>query len=368
MARRRADEGGTFLFTGFPGFIGARLIPRLLELDPAASFRCLVQEKFAEAAQASIAEIEAAHKHAKGRLTIVRGDITQERLGLAASAAKALQQELTGAFHLAAVYDLAVKRDVGLRINVLGTKNVLDFLAGARSFARLHYVSTAYVSGSAVGIYRERDLDVGQSFKNYYEETKFLAEVEVVKSGVPQVTYRPGIVVGDSRTGETAKFDGPYFVLSAMERIPSPGLFVRIGGGRNPVNLVPVDFVVEALAQLACSEAPPGRTYHLTDPEPLAAIEIADLFARALGKSYLYAPMPLAAARLLFAPGPLQRFFGMPVQTVDYFDHPCRYDCSQASADLAARGISCPRLPDYVQRLVAFYREKKGTVRREAMI
>jgi thioester reductase-like protein len=368
MSRKQAADGGTLLFTGFPGFIGARLIPRLLELNPGASFRCLVQEKFAEAARAAVHEIEAAHKHAKGRLDVVLGDITEPRLGLSASAARALQKELTGAFHLAAVYDLAVKRDVGMRINVRGTKHVLEFLGDARGFRRLHYVSTAYVSGTAVGTFRESDLDVGQSFKNYYEETKFLAEVEVAKSGVPQVTYRPGIVVGDSRTGETAKFDGPYFVLSAMERIPSPGIFVRIGAGRNTVSLVPVDFVVEALAQLASADLPAGRTYHLTDPEPLAAIEIADLFAKALGKSYLYAPLPLAVAKLVFSPGPLQRFFGMPVQTLDYFDHPCRYDSAHASADLSARGVSCPRLPDYVQKLVAFYRAKRGAVRRDAMI
>ena len=88
------------------------------------------------------------------------GDITRERLGMSAAAARALHKELTGAFHLAAVYDLAVKRDLAMRINVQGTKNVLEFLADARGFERLHYVSTAYVSGTAVGIYRETDLDV----------------------------------------------------------------------------------------------------------------------------------------------------------------------------------------------------------------
>jgi thioester reductase-like protein len=368
MSKKHLAEGGSFLFTGFPGFIGARLIPRLLELRPGSQFRCLVQEKFEAAARKAIAEIEAAHKGARGRLTLVLGDITRERLGLSAAAARTLHKELTGAFHLAAVYDLAVKRDVGMRINVLGTKNVLAFLAEARGFERLHYVSTAYVSGTAVGIYRETDLDVGQAFKNHYEETKFLAEVEVVRSGVPQVTYRPGIVVGDSTTGETAKFDGPYFVLSAMERIPSPGVFVRIGAGENPVSLVPVDFVVEALAQLASADVPAGRTYHLTDPDPLTALGIAELFAKALGKSYVFAPVPLALAKLLFAPGLVQRFFGMPVETLDYFDHPCRYDASQATADLAALGVSCPSFSEYAQRLVAFYRDKRGAVRREAMI
>lgn len=370
MSPKRAapHHDGVFLFTGFPGFIGARLLPRLLALRPGSVFRLLVQPKFEAAARASVAEIEGKHPSGRGRLTLVPGDITEDRLGMPAAAARALHKELTGAYHLAAVYDLAVRREVGMKINVRGTRRVLDFLAECRSFERLHYVSTAYVSGTAVGVYRETDLDVGQSFKNFYEETKFLAEKLVVESGVPQVTYRPGIVVGDSRTGETAKFDGPYFVLAAMERMPSPGVFLKIGSGRNTVNLVPVDFVVEALAQLSSAEAPAGRCYHLTDPEPLAVIEIADLFARALGKSFVYTPLPLLAARMLFRPSPVQRFFGMPMQSLDYFDHPCRYDASQATADLATHGVACPRFADYVQRLVAFYLEKKGRVRREAMI
>lgn len=233
---------------------------------------------------------------------------------------------------------------------------------------RLDYVSTAYVSGSATGTFREGDLAVGQSFKNHYEETKYLAEVEVVRSGLPRTIYRPGIVVGDSRTGETAKFDGPYYLLTAFERLPSPGLFLRIGAGRNTVNLVPVDFVIEALARLSASPASLGKTYHLTDPHPLPALQIARLLARGMGKRFVFAPLPLGVAKALLAPAPVQRLFGLPVQALDYFDHPCSYDASQATRDLQAMGIACPRLPDYVDRLIAFYQAKRAEVRRGAMI
>jgi thioester reductase-like protein len=362
------QASGVFLFTGFPGFLGARLLPRLLELLPGSAFRLLVQPKFESAAREAVAELEARHARARGRLSLLFGDITEERLGLSASAVRSLQKELSGAYHLAAVYDLAVAHEVGMKVNVAGTRHVLDVLAGCTAFRRLHYVSTAYVSGTAVGVYRESDLDVGQSFRNFYEETKFLAEALVVESGVPSVTYRPAIVVGDSSTGETAKFDGPYFVLTAMERMPSPGVFMKIGSGRNPVNLVPVDFVVEALARLSAAEAPAGQRYHLTDPEPLPAIEIAELFARAVGKSFIYPRVPLLAAQLFFRPAVVQRYFGMPVQALDYFDHPCRYDATRATAALAAQGISCPRFGDYAPRLVAFYLQQKGRVRRGAMI
>lgn len=366
MARKQAPAHEIALFTGFPGFIGARLLPRLLELSPGSTFKCLVQEKFLGMAKRQIEEIEATHAHTRGRIGIVLGDITQERLGIDPAEAKVLQRQLTTAYHLAAVYDLAVKRDLGMKINVEGTRHVLEFLAEARAFERLHYVSTAYVSGTAVGLYRETDLDVGQSFKNYYEETKFLAEVEVAKVGLPFTVYRPGIVVGDSHTGETAKFDGPYFALRAMSRLPSPGMFLRVGSGHNTINLVPVDFVVEALAQLAQVDSE-GKTYHLTNPNPPTVFEVEELFARALGKSFVYVPVPLALAKLFFAPGPVQKVFGMPAQAVDYFDHPVTYDASLATRDLQKAGVRCPRFQNFAQRLVAFYLEKQGSVRREAM-
>jgi thioester reductase-like protein len=357
-----------FLFTGFPGFIGVRLLPRLLELHPGTRAVCLVQPRFQAAAHDAIAGLEHSHPHTRGRLQTVAGDITEPGLGLAAAESRRLQGTLVAAYHLAAVYDLAVSRELGVRVNVEGTRNVLAFLSEARRLERLHYVSTAYVSGTHRGLFRETDLEVGQSFKNFYEETKYLAEVEVVRSALPATVYRPAIVVGDSRTGETAKFDGPYFTLTAMERTPSPGVFLKIGAGGNPANLVPVDFVVEALARLSATAGSRGLTYHLTDPQPPSVLEVARLFARELGKSFVYVPVPLALAKAALSPSLVQRALGMPVQTLDYFDNPCRYDTSQAGRDLAAVGVVCPRLEDYVSRLVAFYREHRGKVRRAAMV
>jgi thioester reductase-like protein len=362
------DRRPAVLFTGFPGFIGARLLPRILELQPAVRVVCLVQPRFLGLAREQLEALEREHPGARGRIEHALGDITEPGLGLETGASEALREEMVGCHHLAAVYDLSVSRELGRRVNVEGTRNLLDFLSRARRFERLDYVSTAYVSGTATGVFRETDLDVGQSFKNHYEETKYLAELEVVRSGLPRVVYRPGIVVGDSRTGETAKFDGPYFLMTAFERLPSPGLFLRIGEGRNPVNLVPVDFVIEALARLSASPKSLGKTYHLTDPQPLAALEIARLLARGMGKRFAFVPLPLPAAKLLLSPRLVQRALGVPVQTLEYFDHPCRYDSSVATRELSELGVACPRLPDYVPRLVAFYQARRDQVRREAMV
>jgi thioester reductase-like protein len=358
----------TILFTGFPGFIGVRLLPRILERQPEARLECLVQEKFLGAARSAVVALAEEHPRARGRIGLVAGDITVQGLGIDAKRARELRRSLRQAWHLAAVYDLAVARDVGRRINVEGTKNVLEFVGQARHFERLQYVSTAYVSGAARGTFRETDLDVGQGFKNNYEETKFQAEVEVVRSKVPRTIYRPGIVVGDSRTGETAKFDGPYFVLRTMERMPSPGVFFRIGLGFGTVNIVPVDFVVESMAALSAAPGSLGKTYHLCDPQPHSPGELAEMFAEAIGKRFAYVPVPMAVAKAFFAPKPVQRFFGMPRETLDYFDDPVRHDTTQATHDLGEVGLECPRLADYIPRLVAFYRAHRGTVRRGAMI
>jgi len=354
------------LLTGFPGFIAERLLPLLLR-QPGVEAGCLVQEKFLPTAETAVKALEERSPGTQGRVRLMVGDITLEGLGLKADDASAARAGVRECYHLAAVYDLAISRETGHRINVVGTRNVLDFLRQVPGFHRLHYVSTAYVSGWATGVFRETDLDVGQSFKNHYEETKFEAEVEVVRSGVEATVYRPGIVVGDSRSGETAKFDGPYFALAAMERVPSPGLFMRVGSGRRPINLVPVDFVIESLAALSLDDQGAGKTYHLTDPEPLSVLEVERLLAREFGKSFAYLPVPTRLAKALFAPRFVQDFFGMPRQTLDYFDHDCRYDTTEARAALARAGLGCPRFPEYAKALVAFYQARRGAVRRGAM-
>ena len=365
---QKDEQVPTVLFTGFPGFIGMRLLPRILELHPGWRVECLVQEKFLDVARAAVATLEESHPKIRGRLGLVTGDITVPGLGIEPKCARELRQSVVEAWHLAAVYDLAVARDVGRRVNVEGTKNVLEFVGRAKRFERLQYVSTAYVSGTARGTFRETDLDVAQGFKNHYEETKFQAEVEVVRSKVPCTVYRPGVVVGDSKTGETAKFDGPYFVLRMMERMPSPGVFFRVGLGFGTVNIVPVDFVVESMAALSAAPGSLGKTYHLCDPRPHSPVEIAEMFAAALRKTFAFVPVPMSVAKALFAPKPVQRFFGMPVQALDYFDDPARHDTAQATKDLGALGIECPRLEDYLPQLVSFYRAHREAVRSEAMV
>ncbi len=346
----------TVLMTGFPGFLGSALLPGILKRTD-GSATCLVQPKFATQAQRRVAELSAADPFLQGRIQLVEGDITRHGLGLAADTLAGV----TEAWHLAAVYDLTVPRDVAVRINVGGTRNVLDALEGCPKLTRLHYFSTCYVSGRYAGPFGEDDLEVGAPFNNFYEETKNLAEADVrwhMSAGMPATIYRPSIVVGDSRTGETQKFDGPYFVMQWLLRQPRYAILPMAGDPTaTRVNVVPRDFVVDAVGYLSGIPASEGRTYQLADPHPLTVDEMSDALARAIGRKLIKVPLPrqLAKASLAHVPG-LYRLMRIPPEAVDYFAHPTSYLTEHSRADLAGSGIEVPPFGSYVDRLVEYLR------------
>jgi thioester reductase-like protein len=348
----------TILFTGFPGFLGMELLPRVLRRRPGDAALCLVQPKFAELARRRAGELAVARPETAGRITLAEGDITRPGLGLDGDAVLADVVEI---HHLAAVYDLAVPREVGVRVNVDGTRNLLDLAERCPRLERVHYMSTCYVSGRHPGLFGEDDLEVGQAFNNFYEETKHLAEVEVrarMRGGLPATIYRPSITVGDSRTGETQKLDGPYYFIRWVIRQPGPvALMPTVGDLTAEVNVVPRDFVVSAVAYLSGLDASRGKTYQLADPAPLRAREVLEAVGHAAGKRLLRFPLTPGFAKFAIerVPG-VYPLMGIPAAAIDYFVHPTRYDTRNASADLAGSGITCPRFPEYAERLVSFVR------------
>jgi thioester reductase-like protein len=343
--------------TGFPGFLGSELVRRILARRGRPRVVCLVQEKFFDLAGARVAEIAAESPAAGGRIELVRGDITRPGLGLGPRAKAA--RASTEIFHLAAVYDLSVPRSAGMRVNVDGTRHVLDFAEECEALARVQYVSTCYVSGRWTGIFRESDLEKGQAFNNFYEETKYLAEIDVRKriaAGLPATIYRPAVVTGDSRTGETQKYDGPYYVLRWLLKQPTMAVLPVPGDPeRTRVNLVPRDFVIDAIAALSTAKVAIGKTYHLADPDPPTIDEAIRLMGEATGRVIVRVPMPakIAKAAIDHLPG-VSRLLEIPSSMIDYYLHPTFYDTANADADLAALGIRCPRLADYLPRLVDF--------------
>jgi thioester reductase-like protein len=352
----------TMLVTGFPGFLGSRLLPRLLRRAPEARAVCLVQPKFEPVAKGRVEELTAADPGLDGRIELAAGDLTATGLDLADG--PTIARATTELWHLAAVYDLSVPRDVGLRVNVDGTRNVLRFAEQCPRLRRHHYVSTCYVSGRHCGPFREDDLDRGQTFNNFYEETKFLAEVEVADAraaGMPTTVYRPSIVVGDSRTGETQKFDGPYFLLQWLLRQPRWAVVPYVG---DPTmvrfNMVPSDYVIGAIDHLSGLASSAGQTYQLADPAPLTVEELLDAMCEATGRRGLRVRLPhrLTTWSLDHLP-PLERFVGIPSSAVEYFVHPTHYDTANAQRDLAGSGVSCPPVPAYLPTLVEFLRHHR---------
>lgn len=347
----------TVFMTGFPGFLGSALLPRILRRTEGNAL-CLVQSKFAAVAQRRVAELCAADAALEGRIRLVEGDITRPGLGLDARVLEGVSE----AWHLAAIYDLAVARDVAFRVNVDGTQNVLDALEQCPTMTRLHYFSTCYVSGRFAGPFGEDDLEVGAPFNNYYEETKHLAEVEVrrrMATGTPATIYRPSIVIGDSHTGETQKYDGPYFLIQWLLRQRRYALVPMVGDPTaTRFNVVPRDFVIDAVEYLSGLTISQGRTYHVADPSPLTVAEMTDAFATATARHTVKIPLPRKVARASMAHVPgLYQLMKIPAEAVDYFAHPTHYLTDQCRADLAGSGIDVPALPTYVDRLVRFMRD-----------
>ncbi|WP_239456313.1 SDR family oxidoreductase [Nocardioides solisilvae] len=347
------------LMTGFPGFLGSALLPRLLARRPGEDATCLVQERHLPLARQRLAEIEAEHPEVLGRVSLVAGDLTEPGLGLSRDDRAGLEQ-LAEVWHLAAVYDLSVPEEVARRVNVEGTARVLELCHELPALRRLQHVSTCYVSGSFAGEFTEEHLEEGQEFRNHYEETKHAAEVLVrgaMEGGLPATVYRPGIVVGDSRTGETQKYDGPYFVatmlrrqgpLALMPRVADPDL-VRFG-------LVPRDFVVDAMDALSLLDRSRGRTYALTDPDPPSVRELVDTFARHLDRRVLWVPLPQGLTRTVVGLPGVGALLGAPAESVDYLASPTTYGTAHATADLRGTGVACPRFPDYAGRLLDYMR------------
>lgn len=356
--------------TGFPGFLGSGLLPRVLSPANDEVAVCLVQRKFLAAAERRVAALEAEYSHLENRIELVVGDITQPGLGL--DKPTKLQRAITEIFHLAAVYDLSVDRSLGMRVNVDGTRQMLNFATDCAGLERFQYVSTCYVSGRYAGIFREEDLVKGQSFNNYYEETKYLAEVEVQKrmvAGLPTTIYRPAIVVGDSRTGATQKYDGPYYVIRWLLRQPLVALLPVVGDPTAVrVNLVPSDFVVAALAELSGQQGSLGKVYQLADPNPLTVDELIGELGRATGRHVIRVPSLLGASKLAidYLPGVYQ-LMQIPSSAIDYFVHPTHYTCDNTLQDLAGTGIELPSILGYLDRLVQFVKDHRE-VGSEAMV
>ncbi|MDV6013711.1 SDR family oxidoreductase [Haloechinothrix sp. LS1_15] len=361
----------TYFVTGATGFIGRRLVARLLT-TPEATVYALVRAS----SKHRVTEL-ACQLGRDNALIPVVGDLTEEALGIDEATLGALGP-VDHVVHLAAIYDLTAAEEDNWSANVAGTRNVLT-LAERLGSPRLHHVSSIAVADDHAGRFTEDDFDLGQSLPSPYHATKFEAERLVRRQrAVPVTVYRPSAVVGDSRTGEMDKIDGPYYFLPAITRLASlPGRLPLPSIDLGATNLVPVDYVVDAMAYLMHRDAPSGATYHLAAPEPQPLHEVYNAFAAAAGAPRVAAVAPAAVSTALRAAGgalgrpvvsAIERSrtgadvlaaildeLGVPRQVLPHLSSPVRFDTAATRDALAGSGIELPALADYARPLYRYW-------------
>ena len=347
-------DNATVFLTGFPGFIATRLLRRLATEQ--CNFLLLVQPAFFELAKVEIERIAAEAGKPISDFVVLPGDITSPDLGLSPADLEHARSRSTIVFHLAALYDLAVERDPAMRVNVEGTRNVNKFVSSIANLRHYHYVSTCYVAGKRTGLIRETELQHDAGFRNYYEETKYLAESEVqaLKPSLPVTIHRPSVVCGDSKTGETVKYDGIYYLIRYLLKWPAVLSAFNIGSDKVTLNLVPVDFVVESMAVLAGDSQAIGKTLQLADPSPLTTRQLFDAIASAIDghPSRLTLPSSVVEKSLMSVLSP--KITDLPHSAVPYFFLTQTYDTTQSTALLAPHGVRCPPFESYVKTIVDF--------------
>ncbi|HYK99910.1 MAG TPA: SDR family oxidoreductase [Steroidobacteraceae bacterium] len=349
-----------YFVTGGTGFIGRHLIAALAERGE--PIHVLVRA-------GSRARFERVQRDCgtRGELLIpVEGDLEQPLLGVSGLAR--LRGRISHFLHLGALYDLAAGDAALERANVSGTRNALDFAHEVQAGC-FHLVSSIASAGLYPGIFTEAMFEEACGLDHPYFRTKHESEA-LIRSAcrLPWRIYRPGMVVGHSRTGEMDKIDGPYYLFKLIQKLRDavPRWVPLVGFEGGHINVVPVDFVAAAIAHLAHVPGQDGRCFHLTDSRDRRVGEVSNIFARAAhaptmtlrleaGAGAAFDSLARAAGERL---QPLRRLgaqllheLAIPGSLIDLLNYPTRFDNTQARRLLGEAGIQVPPLEDYAWRL-----------------
>jgi NAD(P)-dependent dehydrogenase (short-subunit alcohol dehydrogenase family) len=348
-----------YFVTGATGFIGRNLIEQLLERE--GKLYLLVRD----GSRGRLEELISHWGAEEGRIVPVVGDLSQPGLGIDEAEVEAMKGEIDHLFHLAAIYDMEADAESQRVANVEGTRHVVEF-AHAVEAGRFHMTSSIAAAGLFKGTFHESMFVEAQEVENHpYFETKHLSE-QVVREECerPWRVYRPGMVVGNSETGEIDKIDGPYYFFKMIQKIRKvmPPWMPQIGIEGREINIVPVDYVVKAMDHIAHEPGLDGKAFHLTDPNPHTAGEVINIFARsAHAPSFglridpkMFDVIPSQVRSGLGMLPPVKRItdnvlsdLGIPKDVLVYIDYPTSFDCRETQRALEGSGISCPPLETY---------------------
>jgi thioester reductase-like protein len=340
-----------YLVTGATGFIGRFLVKRLLE-DRTGDIHILVREG---------SEQKAKRLGRSKRLKPVRGDLSEPALGIDPKWIEEHRGSIEHMFHLAAIYDMTADEERNEQLNNGGTRHAVE-VANALRVGHLHHTSSVAAAGLYRGTFTEDMFDEGQDLDHPYHRTKFESErIAREESTVPWRVYRPAMVLGHSQTGEMDKVDGPYYLFKTIKlsaRLPQlvPLLGPRLGN----TNVVPVDFVADAMAYIAHQPGLDGQAFHLVSPEPQPTIDVLNTFAAIAGAPRMTPALPRAALKAaLRVPGTSRLLdeLGVPEQVLDYADFTATFDTTKTRRALQGSGIAVPELESYAPVLWRYWEE-----------
>ncbi len=355
-----------YFVTGATGFIGGELVEQLLA-NRTGPIHCLVREGSQDKLEARIKEWGTT----KRRIKAVVGDLSQPKLGLTNKQIDAIKGDVDHVFHLAAVYDMTADAESQRAANVEGTRHVVEFVNRAKPRC-FHHTSSIAAAGTYRGTFREDMFDEATGLDtNPYFETKHESErIAREECQVPWRVYRPSIVIGDSRTGEIDKIDGPYYFFKLIQRLRGmlPQWFPLVGLEGRRINIVPVDFVARAMDHIAHLDEDhwDGKVFHLVDDDPLRAGQVMNTFAEAA-----HAPqfqMRIDAAALELIPKNVKKLvgslppvrsarqavlgdLGIPEDVLGYINWPTKYDRRNTSEALEGTDITVPPLGSYAAKI-----------------
>ncbi|TVR03596.1 MAG: epimerase [Deltaproteobacteria bacterium] len=342
------------LVTGLPNYLAVQIVWRILRNEPDAQVTAVVRPDLLPRAEQALGR----RPEGRSRVLLIPGDVVHPHLGLPPRERERVEGECTDIIHLASLYHLGVDKRLAEEVNIQGARNVLALAERLRGLVRLSHFSTAFVAGDREGVILEEELERGQRFRNTFERTKFTAEVEVRRrmASLPISVFRPSIVVGDSRSGEIDRLDGPYFFLQMFVVSPTRLPLPLPSTANYPLNIVPVDHVARAAHALGLNPWAEGRTFHLVDPNPLGLRDAFRLFAEAAGRRAPRGSVPgWIGQRLLSLPA-VERMTRNSRAFLQELDALTLFNSMNTLEGLASTGIRCPPLPNYVERLVGFIR------------